>query len=197
MRKNRSVQTIKKVLNSSVVLVEDEHGVESIVLGKGIGYGQKAGSEVLPDPTFQVFRASSDKEQQLLVELLKQIPAEFVDLTREIVDRAESAGLEIDSRIYLSLTDHLNFATERAKSNLNVVNRLAWEMRTLYPRQYEVAEYGVRRLRELTGASIPRRGGRQHQLPPRERGVEGRAVRRDAGCDTRQLSCADRHPLVI
>ncbi|MGO2750665.1 MAG: PRD domain-containing protein [Pseudoclavibacter sp.] len=149
------MQTIKKVLNSSVVLVEDEHGVESIVLGKGIGYGQKAGSEVLPDPAFQVFRASSDKEQQLLVELLKQIPAEFVDLTREIVDRAESAGLEIDSRIYLSLTDHLNFATERAKSNLNVVNRLAWEMRTLYPRQYEVAEYGVRRLRELTGASIP------------------------------------------
>ena len=30
---------IQKVLNSSVVLVQDDSGEESILLGKGIGYG--------------------------------------------------------------------------------------------------------------------------------------------------------------
>lgn len=38
---------IKKVLNSSVVLVEDDAHQESILLGKGIGYGQKQGN-VMP-----------------------------------------------------------------------------------------------------------------------------------------------------
>ena len=33
---------IQKVLNSSVVLVQDDSGEESILLGKGIGYGRKA-----------------------------------------------------------------------------------------------------------------------------------------------------------
>ena len=33
---------IKKVLNSSVVLLTDEKQAEFIVLGKGIGYGKKA-----------------------------------------------------------------------------------------------------------------------------------------------------------
>ncbi|HZH60339.1 MAG TPA: CAT RNA binding domain-containing protein, partial [Metabacillus sp.] len=32
---------IKKVLNSSVVLAEDEQKKEFILFGKGIGYGQK------------------------------------------------------------------------------------------------------------------------------------------------------------
>ena len=33
---------IQKVLNSSVVLVQDDSGEESILLGKGIGYGRRA-----------------------------------------------------------------------------------------------------------------------------------------------------------
>ena len=37
------MQTIKKVLNSSVVLVVDERGVERVLLGRGIGFGAKAG----------------------------------------------------------------------------------------------------------------------------------------------------------
>ncbi|EAG2745005.1 transcription antiterminator BglG, partial [Listeria monocytogenes] len=36
---------IKKVLNSSVVLVDNE-GQEMIALGKGIGFGKKAGEQI-------------------------------------------------------------------------------------------------------------------------------------------------------
>ena len=34
---------IKKVLNSSVVLVEDDTKAEFVLLGKGIGFGKKPG----------------------------------------------------------------------------------------------------------------------------------------------------------
>ncbi|WP_300366667.1 CAT RNA binding domain-containing protein [uncultured Subdoligranulum sp.] len=37
---------IRKVLNSSVVLVQDESGEESILLGKGIGYGRRPGQSI-------------------------------------------------------------------------------------------------------------------------------------------------------
>lgn len=41
---------IQKVLNSSVVLVQDDSGEESILLGKGIGYGRKAGEPIERHP---------------------------------------------------------------------------------------------------------------------------------------------------
>ena len=149
------MQTIKKVLNSSVVLVQDERGVERVLLGKGIGFGAKPGDSVPPEATDRVFVALDDKDQAHLVELMAQIPAEFVDLTRAIVLGAEESGLELDPHIYLTLTDHLHFAVERHRRGLKVTNRLAWEVRTVYPREYEVGVRGLELLRERTGVDLP------------------------------------------
>ena len=49
---------IQKVLNSSVVLVQDDSGEESILLGKGIGYGRKAGEPIERQPSDRVFLPS-------------------------------------------------------------------------------------------------------------------------------------------
>ena len=146
--------TIKKVLNSSVVLVEDERGVERVLLGKGIGFGQKAGAIIESTDVDQVFVALDDADHRNLVELLAQIPGEFVDLTREIVADAQRNDLELDPHIYLALTDHLHFAVERHKRGLHVVNRLAWEMRTVYPTHYAVGTRAVDLLRERVGVEL-------------------------------------------
>ena len=84
------MQTIKKVLNSSVVLAVDENGTELVVLGKGIGYGRKPGEIVAPDDANQVFVSLPDSDQRNLVELLTQIPGEIVEVTRSIVDLASA-----------------------------------------------------------------------------------------------------------
>ncbi|RKT35630.1 BglG family transcriptional antiterminator [Microbacterium sp. AG1240] len=149
------MQIIKKVLNSSVVLVEDERGVERVLLGKGIGFGAKPGDAVAPEDTDRVFVALEDADQRNLVELMAQIPAEFVDLTRSIVVAAEEAGLELDPHIYLTLTDHLHFAVDRQRRGLVVSNRLAWEMRTVYPREYELGVRGLGMLRARIGEELP------------------------------------------
>ncbi|HBN1216501.1 TPA: transcription antiterminator BglG, partial [Enterococcus faecium] len=52
--------SIKKVLNSSVVLVE-ENGKEMIALGKGIGFGQKAGDEISGDKVDKIFLPFEEK----------------------------------------------------------------------------------------------------------------------------------------
>ena len=46
---------ISKVLNSSVVLVQDDSGEESILLGKGIGYGRRPGQVIDRQPSDRVF----------------------------------------------------------------------------------------------------------------------------------------------
>ena len=141
------MQTIKKVLNSSVVLVVDERGAERVLLGKGIGFGAKAGEVIEASAVDQVFVALDDADQRNLVELLAQIPPEFVELTRAVVADAEEQGLKLDPHVYLALTDHLHFAVERQRRGLAVANRLAWEMRSVYPVQYAVGERAVAAMR--------------------------------------------------
>ena len=149
------MQTIKKVLNSSVVLVVDERGAERVLLGKGIGFGAKAGEVIEASAVDQVFVALDDADQRNLVELLAQIPPEFVELTRAVVADAEEQGLKLDPHVYLALTDHLHFAVERQRRGLAVANRLAWEMRSVYPVQYAVGERAVAAIRSRLGVDVP------------------------------------------
>ncbi|MDO9396002.1 MAG: CAT RNA binding domain-containing protein, partial [Herbiconiux sp.] len=149
------MQTIKKVLNSSVVLAVDENGTELVVLGKGIGFGRKPGEPVAPDDANQVFVSLPEGDQRNLVELLGRIPGEFVELTRAIVAYAQAEGLELDPHIYLTLTDHLHFAVERQRKGLVTVNRLAWEVRTIYPRQYAIGARAVGLMQDRLGLALP------------------------------------------
>ena len=80
---------IQKVLNSSVVLVQDDSGEESILLGKGIGYGRKTGEPIERQPSDRVFLPLSNPDAQPMLELFSSIPAVYLDLTQDIVDDAE------------------------------------------------------------------------------------------------------------
>lgn len=146
---------IKKVLNSSVVLVEDDRGVERVLLGKGIGFSHRPGEVLPPDAHDRVFVELDGADQRNFVDLVSQIPVEFVELARAIVTSAEAEGLELDPHIYLSLTDHLHFAIERQRRGIVIVNRLVSEVRNLYPRQHLIGLRAVGMLRQRFGVEIP------------------------------------------
>lgn len=123
---------IQKVLNSSVVLVQDDSGEESILLGKGIGYGRKAGEPIERQPSDRVFLPLSNPDAQPMLELFSSIPASYLELTQDIVDDAEqSLGVKLSAHIYLLLTDHLHFAVERQQKGLVVTNRIFWEIKQI------------------------------------------------------------------
>ncbi|MCU1404282.1 MAG: Transcriptional antiterminator, BglG, partial [Glaciihabitans sp.] len=112
-------------------------------------------AEIPASSVDRVFVSLDDGDHRNLVELLAQIPGEFVDLTRAIVADGEASGLHLDPHIYLALTDHLHFAVERQRRGLQVVNRLAWEMRTVYPTHYEVGVRALRLLSERLAVELP------------------------------------------
>ena len=94
---------IKKVLNSSVVLVEDEQKSDFIILGKGIGYGKKSGENIdVNDSTYQFYiPVVSDKSKQIM-DLLDAISPEVLEVTHQVISLAKAdLHTEFQKKLYI------------------------------------------------------------------------------------------------
>lgn len=50
---------IQKIINNNIISAYDESGAEIVVMGRGIGFGKKAGNQVPDDRIEKVFRIQS------------------------------------------------------------------------------------------------------------------------------------------
>lgn len=148
---------IKKVLNSSVVLAVDEADSEFILLGKGIGYGKKAGQYVETNhEDYQLFIPVNDDKSRQAIELLDSIPSEILDLTRLVVCKAkEELNIDFNDSVYFILADHLNFAIERYQKQMVITNRLSWEIQSFYPKEYATAQSCLDFVNTSMGITLP------------------------------------------
>lgn len=80
---------IKKVLNSSVVLAEDQKNFDFILLGKGIGYGKKVGENLKLDESHELFIPLNDKKGKQIFDLVGTIPLEVLELSQSIILEAK------------------------------------------------------------------------------------------------------------
>lgn len=133
---------IKKVLNTSVVLVKDETGAESILLGKGIGFGKKAGEKLQEElTTSQLFIPINHEGIKQIVEMANAIAPEIFDLAYHIVHMAKAElRTSFHDNVYFILADHLSFALDRYQKGMKITNRLQWEIQSFYPKEYETAK---------------------------------------------------------
>lgn len=147
---------IIKVLNSSVVLARDKEFGEAIVLQKGIGYGKKAGQEIELDSTAKIFTQKKQIETEKLAKLLEEIDPNYLEATDLILEYAQILLPEkLNSHIYLALTDHLHFAVQRQKENIVLTNRLFWEIKSFYPREFKIGQYGLKVVKSLLKVELP------------------------------------------
>lgn len=147
---------IRKVLNSSVVLVSNGEGQEQIVLQKGVGYGRKPGEAIELLDEGQLFVPFVPADRQNMLELLAQIPPVYPELTRQIVVYAEEKlHTRLNPHIYLTLTDHLHFAVQREELGIVVTNRVLWEMKTFYQKEYAIGLHALGRIKEALGVDLP------------------------------------------
>jgi beta-glucoside operon transcriptional antiterminator len=148
---------IKKVLNSSVVLVEGENEQEFILFGKGIGYGQKAGNPIKEGQADQTFMPIENTQAKELLHLLDSIPQAYIDLTQEIVRYAEKQlGTKLNTGIYFTLMDHLHFAVERFKKQINITNRVFWEIKNFYQEEFEIGVYALDLVNKQLQVQLPK-----------------------------------------
>lgn len=145
---------IKKVLNSSVVLVEKEQQ-EMIVLGKGLGYGKKVGDQIAEDALDKIFIPLADSRKAAMLELVADIPLAYFQVTKKIVQLAEEQlGQALNSTIYLTLSDHLYFAVQRVARVGQTTNRLYFEIKNYYPDEFQIGIASLAILAESFGVQF-------------------------------------------
>lgn len=147
---------IKKVLNSSVVLVEDGQRKEYIVFGKGIGYGKKTGSQIDENEVDQTFVPVDDVKVKEYLGVLDAIAPVYVELTRDIMAYAENKlQTKLNPGTYFMLMDHLSFAVERFKKDIKITNKVFWEIKNFYPEEFEIGLFALRLMNERLEVELP------------------------------------------
>lgn len=147
---------IEKVINNNVVSARDETNQEIVVMGKGIGFKAKTGHVIQKDKIEKTFYMDNQRSVDKFKELLTNMPLEHIQVSSDIVEYAKKVlNKRLNQNIYITLTDHINFAVERFNQGMMFQNPLLWEVKNLYREEYLIGEYAVALIRKELGVYLP------------------------------------------
>ena len=143
-----------KVYNNNAVATVYPDGREAILVGPGIGFGQRPGG-IIDEKKIQKVYFIQDDLQTRFLQLLKDARPDALQAAEDILTHARSQGLELKNQLILSLTDHICFALERLEQGISLPYLMLSETRLLYPREFEIGRWALEKIRELCGVSLP------------------------------------------
>lgn len=147
---------IEKVINNNIVSAFDDSGREIVLMGRGLGFGARPGQVVREDKIEKEFRIKSRDTADQLKELLADMPLERVQISADIISYAKSnLNLKLNQSVYVTLTDHINFAIDRFEQGINLQNALLWEIKRFYPHEFDLGLYALKLIRERLGVELP------------------------------------------
>lgn len=147
---------IEKVINNNIISVYEKSGAEVIVMGRGIGFKKKQGEVVPADQISKIFRIKSRTLTEQFKELLANMPLERVRISDEIISHAKDhLKLKLNQSIYVTLTDHINFAIERVSQGIEPQNALLWEIKRFYPQEFQLGIYALELIQDRLGILLP------------------------------------------
>ncbi|MEG1874638.1 MAG: PRD domain-containing protein [Angelakisella sp.] len=147
---------IIKAINNNVVSATDEDGQEIIVTGKGIGFRAISGDLIPQRDVEKVFRMDSQNQIDQLKDLFASLPMQHMRLSDKIITYAkEKLGMYLNQSIYITLTDHINFAVRRQTQGIPFSNPLLMEVRRFYPQEYIIGQYALEQIERELGIVMP------------------------------------------
>lgn len=147
---------IEKVINNNIISAYEKSGAEVIVMGRGIGFKKKQGEVVPADQISKIFRIKSRTLTEQFKELLVNMPLERVRISDEIISHAKDhLKLKLNQSIYVTLTDHINFAIERVSQGIEPQNALLWEIKRFYPQEFQLGIYALELIHDRLGILLP------------------------------------------
>ncbi|MCM3728101.1 PRD domain-containing protein [Neobacillus cucumis] len=147
---------IAKVINNNVISVIDAHNKELVVMGRGIAFQKRPGDLVDESKIEKTFKLDNKDVSEKFKTLLYDVPMEYMDISERIISYAkEKLGKKLNDSIYVSLTDHINFAIEREQKGLRISNPLLWEIKRIYADEYTVGLKALTKIKEMLGITLP------------------------------------------
>lgn len=146
----------EKVINNNIISAYEKSGAEVIVMGRGIGFKKKQGEVVPADQISKIFRIKSRTLAEQFKELLANMPLERVRISDEIISHAKDhLKLKLNQSIYVTLTDHINFAIERVSQGIEPQNALLWEIKRFYPQEFQLGIYALELIQDRLDILLP------------------------------------------
>lgn len=148
---------IKKILNNNVIWGKDlSNQLETVLVGKGIGFGIKVGEtvEVSEKKVDKIFVTYDHKTVKDYMSLAETLDASIMEICAEIIILAEGILGKLSNKIYVVLTDHIGFALERLKQKMNIENPFLLEIKNLYKEEYDIGLKAQKMIMERIGIDI-------------------------------------------
>jgi transcriptional antiterminator len=150
---------IKKIFNNNVILAEEISSKrEMILIGRGIGFSRKTGDQFLKSELKidKEFAPIKGEKRENYIQLLEEVDSKVIGITEEIIAMASSElNEELDQHIRIGLADHIAFSLKRIKDGIEVANPFLAETRTLYNKEYSLAEKAVEMISDRFNLAVP------------------------------------------
>ncbi len=146
---------IIKVLNNNALLVQRKNReTESILLGKGIGFGRRNGDILSGRQEAKEYTLEASDGRSITIGTENGIEAIYLEAAGRIIEEAEIVFEGINSDILLPLADHIAFAARRQREKIYIPNPFIPDIKVLFGKEYAVALKSREIIRELAGYEI-------------------------------------------
>ncbi|BAM47859.1 BglG family transcription antiterminator LicT [Amphibacillus xylanus] len=147
---------VKKVINNNIVQSIDSANNEVIVMGKGIGFQKKVNDPIDLDAVEKIYTSNKSISTNKLTELLANVELEHIQIANEIISFAKaSLGKKLSDNIYITLTDHIDNAIQRYKTDLPIRNALLWEIKRFYNHEFLIGKEALSIIRNKLNIDLP------------------------------------------
>ncbi|MFK8259059.1 BglG family transcription antiterminator LicT [Erwinia sp. AnSW2-5] len=148
--------TVAKVLNNSLVLSSTADHDEVIVMGKGIGFNSKVGDTLDAAQIEKIFIVQGSQTRRDYLRVIENSPEYLLPLVQDLIERASvQLNSRLSEQLFFTLVDHISFAVERFAKGIAIQNRLLFEVKRFYPREFAVAQQAVRQLNQQLNIDLP------------------------------------------
>lgn len=149
--KGAAMKVIKNI-NNNVSLCLDSNNIEVVAFGKGIGF-TKPPYEV---DLNQVQRTYYDIDP-MYINMISDIPEEILDISDNIINYARiKLDNPVSSNIVITLADHINFAIQRYKENMNIKLPIVHDIQYLFETEMEIGEYALKLIKKKLKVFLPK-----------------------------------------
>lgn len=122
-------------------------------MGRGLGFGVKAGDTVLTADVQKTFVLDPGEASGFVQSLLRDTPFEQVEAASDAVARAErELGRSLSRSLTVSVIDHLQYLLKRLDQGIRIPTAPQPELKILFPEEFAAAES----MRQVMAAALER-----------------------------------------
>ncbi len=146
---------ITKIINNSVVCALDDNKKEVVIMGKGIGFKSVVGDKIDKKKAEKIFIMDNQSSIDKFKQLLENLPLEHFKVSHEIISYSKrTLGKRLNQNIYITLTDHINFAVQRFNNGMQFSNPLLWEVKQFYKSEFLIGKHSVELIKKRLGIQM-------------------------------------------